>query len=64
MDPPREGGDPSCVQYTIGQGETRHLENEKGSPNAIEAYDPGVKTIQNISLYTQNCLWMGQVCSL
>ena len=26
----------------------------------MEAYDPGDATIHDISIYTQNCLWMGQ----
>jgi len=55
------GEDPSCVRYTFGAGERIHIDTELGSPKSIEAYDPGVRTIKNISIYTQNCLWMGQL---
>ena len=55
------GEDPSCVRYSFGSGEVRHMNTPLGSAKSIEAYDPGVKTVQNISIYSKDCLWMGQL---
>eukprot|EP00277_Geminigera_cryophila_P040753 CAMPEP_0173105700 /NCGR_PEP_ID=MMETSP1102-20130122/40342_1 /TAXON_ID=49646 /ORGANISM="Geminigera sp., Strain Caron Lab Isolate" /LENGTH=446 /DNA_ID=CAMNT_0014002157 /DNA_START=110 /DNA_END=1450 /DNA_ORIENTATION=- len=55
------GEDPSCVRYTSGGGEANHIATPLGDPKAIEAYDPGVRTVQNVSIYTESCLWMGQL---
>ena len=55
------GEDPSCVRYSFGSGEIRHMNTPLGSAKSIEAYDPGVKTVQNISIYSKDCLWMGQL---
>mmetsp|Transcript_36892 Transcript_36892/g.83181 ORF Transcript_36892/g.83181 Transcript_36892/m.83181 type:complete len:441 (-) Transcript_36892:96-1418(-) len=55
-----DGSDPSCIRYSMGSS-SNYLSSELGSPISIQGVDPGTKTLQNISLYTVNCMFMGQL---
>lgn len=55
------GQDPTCVQYSYGNGNTLYMNNPVGSAVAIQGISPGATIVTNVSLYTLNCFYAGQM---